>query len=248
MKNRIKCVAVIITVLLSAVTVGCGRTDTINTSSEDSVSSYVSSESVSETSSQAPVTSTEAAQSEPSSETVSSMPASSEETSSETAASKEMSSQTVSSDKQPVSSNVLSSSQPQSSVKDKPEASSSESTNSKPASSNPVQEPASSESPNFGERMDEAEVDRIIAEGIEYAESKGMTWYEDFSVEGSGYYNPAFSGAGAEIFKRDLFYHIDQVYDISVNDPYYKEGNGIAYKIVKGEFEEPGYWYGFVLY
>lgn len=240
MKNRIKCVAVIITVLLSAVTAGCGRGDTM----EDSVSS----ESVSEASSQAPVTSTEAARSDPSSETVSSMPASSEETSSETAASKEMSSQTVSSDKQPVSSNVLSSSQPQSSVKDKPEASSSESTNSKPASSNPVQEPASSESPNFGERMDEAEVDRIIAEGIEYAESKGMTWKDDYTIESSGYYNPAFSGEGAEIFKRDLFYNIDQLYDLATDSERYVEGNFIYYKIVKGEFEEPGYWYGFVLY
>lgn len=106
--------------------------------------------------------------------------------------------------------------------------------------------PVSSTTPLFGEMMDEAVVDAIIAEGIEYANSKGMTWKDNYTVEGNGYYNPAFSGEGAEIFKRDLFYNIDQLYDLP--DDYYVEGDPIYYKIVKGEFDEKGYWYGFVLY
>lgn len=229
MKSKVKYLLVMFAIVLSAIVcVACSSDmDTGNTSSSSEVKDAATEN----------VSSTKVA-SEVSSETVSSKPASSEDTISSDVTSKEVSSQPTSSIPNKT----------QSSVKDKPKATSSKSTNSKPTSSKPVKEPASSESPNFGERMDEAEVDRIIAEGIEYAESKGMTWYEDFSIEGSGYYNPAFSGAGAEIFKRDLFYHIDQLYDIIVNDPYYYEGGGIAYKIVKGEFEEPGYWYGFVLY
>ncbi len=78
------------------------------------------------------------------------------------------------------------------------------------------------------------------------------TWKDDYTVETSGYYNPAFSGEGAEIFKRDLFYYIDQIYHLNVDDPDYDAElyNGCTgyYKIVKGEFSEKGYWYGFVLY
>lgn len=229
MKNKVKYLSILIAVVLFilALTACNSDKDSGNTSSssevKDAVTENVSSVEVS---------------SEVSSETVSSMSASSEDTISSDVTSKEVSSQPTSSVP----------SKTQSSVKDKPKATSSKPANSKPTSSNPVQEPASSESPNFGERMDEAEVDRIIAEGIAYAESKGMTWKDDYTIEGSGYYNPAFSGEGAEIFKRDLFYNIDQVYDIALADEWYVEGNSPYYKIVKGEFEELGYWYGFVLY
>lgn len=108
--------------------------------------------------------------------------------------------------------------------------------------------PVTDDKPNFGDLMDEAVVDAIIAEGIEYANNKGMTWKDDYTVDGNGYYNPAFSGHGEEAFRRDLFYNIDQLYDLSTASERYVEGNYIYYKIVKGEFHEKGYWYGFVLY
>lgn len=229
MKNKVKYLSILIAVVLFilALTACSSDKDSGNTSSSSEVNDAATDN----------VSSVEVS-SEVSSEMTSSKSASSEDTISSDVTSKEVSSQPTSSVP----------SKTQSSVKDKPKATSSKPANSKPTSSNPVQEPSSSESPNFGERMDEAEVDRIIAEGIEYANSKGMTWKDDYTIEGSGYYNPAFSGAGAEIFKRDLFYNIDQLYYLATSSERYVPGNYVYYKIVKGEFEEPGYWYGFVLY
>lgn len=97
--------------------------------------------------------------------------------------------------------------------------------------------------------MTEAEVDQAIQEAIAYAESKGMTWYEGFSIEGSGFYNPANSTFGKAIFWESLVYHVDQLYTISTSEAWYEEGNPIYYKIVKGPIEdEPNAWFGYVLY
>ena len=47
---------------------------------------------------------------------------------------------------------------------------------------------------------------------------------------------------------RDLLYHVDQLYEIALNDPYYS-GGAIAFKIVKGPIEgEENAWFGYVLY
>ena len=181
--------------------------------------------------------------------------------------SSEISSDDVPSSKEEVESKPVSSAQPVSSKVEKP-ASSAQPVSSKvekpvssaqPTSSQPPKVVESSQIPsaeaeseqppsaNWGELMDEAVVDAILAEGIEYANNKGMTWKDDYSIEDSGYYNPAFSGDGAEMFTSDLYYHIDQIYDITAKDPDYYEGCEIYYKIMKGEFKE-GYWYGYVLY
>ena len=106
----------------------------------------------------------------------------------------------------------------------------------------PVEHPAEADG------MSEAEVDEVIAAGIAYAESKGMTWHDGFSIDSSGYYPPAYSMDGAEIMKRDLFYLVDQIYELSVSDSYYVDGNPIYYKIVKGPCKDLGGWFGYVLY
>ncbi len=126
-----------------------------------------------------------------------------------------------------------------------------------PPSSTQASQPAPSEAapssqltaPEGRRPMTEAEVDEVIAEAIAYAESKGMTWYEDFSIEKSGYYLPANSTEGIDIFRRDLFYKVDFLYELSTTESYYKEGNPIYYKIVKGPIEDmEDAWFGYVLY
>lgn len=115
-------------------------------------------------------------------------------------------------------------------------------------SSAPPASSAADDVPEDKRPMTEAEVDQAIQEAIAYAESKGMTWYEGFSIEGSGFYNPANSTFGKAIFWESLVYHVDQLYDIAQNDPYYS-GGPIAFKIVKGPIEdEPNAWFGYVLY
>lgn len=227
MKSKIKYLSAMLTVVfLAIVLTACSSGNDAGNASSEIVSSDESSSEI--------LSSQEAASSEVSSAVSSEIMSSAMTSSKAVTSSSPSSKSTKVESKAEVSLKAPTSSQ----SKPKPVSSQSSKATSKPISDN---------KPDFGELMDEAAVDAIIAEGIEYANSKGMTWYEDFTVEGSGYYNPAFSGDGAEIFKRDLFYHIDQVYDLSVNDSYYKEGNGIAYKVVKGEFEK-GYWYGYVLY
>ncbi len=111
---------------------------------------------------------------------------------------------------------------------------------SEPAPSQPTSSgaaPSQAAIPEGRRPMTEAEVDEVIAEAIAYAESKGMTWYEDFSIEKSGYYNPANSTFGKEIFRKSLLYHVDQLYEISTTESYYEEGNAIYYKIVKVPIE-----------
>lgn len=115
-------------------------------------------------------------------------------------------------------------------------------------SSAPPASSAADDVPEDKRPMTEAEVDQAIQEAIAYAESKGMTWYEGFSIEGSGFYNPANSTFGKAIFWESLVYHVDQLYDIAQNDPYYS-GGPIAFKIVKDPIEdEPNAWFGYVLY
>lgn len=237
MINKIKYLSVMMVLTLSAIAcIACSSGGDIGNTSSENISTDVSDESSSEI-----VSSQEAVSSEVSS-AVSSEIMSSAMTSSKAVTSSSPSS-AVSSKSTKIESKAEVSSKAPTSSQIKPKPVSSQTAKSKPTSS---------EMPLFGELMDEAEVDKIIAEGIEYANSKGMTWKDDYSIEGSGYYNPAFSGEGAEIFKRDLFYNIDQIYHLNVDDPDYdaeKYGGCTGYyKIVKGEFEEPGYWYGFVLY
>ncbi len=98
--------------------------------------------------------------------------------------------------------------------------------------------------------MTEAEVDEVIAEAIAYAESKGFyVWKDSYSIEKNGYYLPANSTEGIDIFRRDLFYKVDYLYQIALEDAYWEEGMIIEYKIVKGPIEDmEDAWFGYVLY
>ncbi len=184
---------------------------------------------------------------EETSSTVSSAPASSEEVTSAPASSEAASSETlppVESEEIPELVCPLASSQTEApaSSQTQPPASSETVSSAPPASS------AADDVPEDKRPMTEAEVDQAIQEAIAYAESKGMTWYEGFSIEGSGFYNPANSTFGKANFWESLVYHVDQLYDIAQNDPYYS-GGPIAFKIVKGPIEdEPNAWFGYVLY
>ena len=170
---------------------------------------------------------------EASSEAVSSAPASSEEVTSAPASSEAASSETlppVESEEIPELVCPLASSQAEApaSSQTQPPASSETVSSAPPASS------AADDVPEDKRPMTEAEVDQAIQEAIAYAESKGMTWYEGFSIEGSGFYNPANSTFGKAIFWESLVYHVDQLYTISTSEAWYEEGNPIYYKIVKG--------------
>lgn len=98
--------------------------------------------------------------------------------------------------------------------------------------------------------MTDAEVDALIAEAIAYAESKGMTWKEEYSLSNDiqGYNPPGNSESGYRACKEMVFYNIDDLQHIANNDTYWKEGMEIWYKIEKGRIEPFEGWFIYVLY
>ncbi len=98
--------------------------------------------------------------------------------------------------------------------------------------------------------MTDAEVDALIAEAIAYAESKGMTWYDEFSLSNDviGYNPPGHSEWGYRACKETVFYNIDDLYQLAVTDNFYAPGNNISYKIEKGRIDSFEGWFIYVLY
>ena len=98
--------------------------------------------------------------------------------------------------------------------------------------------------------MTDTEVDALIAEAIAYAESKGMTWYDAFSLSNDiiGYNPPGHSEWGYRACKETVFYNIDDVYNGVIESPRYQEGNSISYKIEKGRIDPFEGWFIYVLY
>lgn len=98
--------------------------------------------------------------------------------------------------------------------------------------------------------MTDAEVDALIAEAIAYAEGKGMTWYDEFSLSNDviGYNPPGHSEWGYRACKETVFYNIEDVYNGVVESARYQEGNSISYKIEKGRIEPFEGWFIYVLY
>lgn len=115
----------------------------------------------------------------------------------------------------------------------------------------PVQlPPTSSTIPEEDRPMTDAEVDALIEEAIAYAESKGMTWYDAFSLSNDiiGYNPPGHSEWGYRACKETVFYNIDDVCNGVIESPRYQEGNGISYKIEKGRIDPFEGWFIYVLY
>ena len=97
--------------------------------------------------------------------------------------------------------------------------------------------------------MTDTEVDALIAEAIAYAESKGMTGYDAFSLSTDiiGYNPPGHSEWGYRACKETVFYNIDDVYNGVIESPRYQEGS-ISYKIEKGRIDPFEGWFIYVLY
>ncbi len=184
-----------------------------------------------------------------SSETASSEAASSETVSSESVSSEPVSSETVSSEVTvlpPVESEAipelacpLASSQPFSQEQ-------------APTSSAPAASSAASEYvvPEDERPMTDAEVDALIAGAIAYAESKGMTWYDEFSLSNDiiGYNPPGHSEWGYRACKETVLYNIDDLYETAITANFYVPGGSISYKIEKGRIEPFEGWFIYVLY
>ncbi len=98
--------------------------------------------------------------------------------------------------------------------------------------------------------MTEAEVDALIAEAIAYAESKGMTWKDDYSLsnEIQGYNPPGHSEWGYRACKETVLFNIEQLCCVADEDIYWQEGMEIWYKIEKGRIEPFEGWFIYVLY
>lgn len=98
--------------------------------------------------------------------------------------------------------------------------------------------------------MTEAEVDALIAEAIAYAESKGMTWREDYSLsnEIQGYNPPGHSEWGYRACKETVLFNIEQLCRVADEDTYWQEGMEIWYKIEKGQIDPFEGWFIYVLY
>ena len=98
--------------------------------------------------------------------------------------------------------------------------------------------------------MTDAEVDALIAEAIAYAESKGMTWYDEFSLSNDviGYNPPGHSEWGYRACKEMVFYNIDALYEKAITANFYVSGGSISYKIEKGKIDPFEGWFIYVLY
>lgn len=98
--------------------------------------------------------------------------------------------------------------------------------------------------------MTDAEVDALIAEAIAYAESKGMTWKDDYSLsnEVKGYNPPGHSEWGYRACKETTIYNIDDIYNGAIKSMWYQEGDEIFYKIEKGKIDPFEGWFIYVLY
>lgn len=213
------------------------------------VSSEMSSQAVSsapEVSSEVVSASSEAV----SSETISSEPASSENATSEPASSETTSSEVtvlppVESEAVPELACPLASSQPFS--QEQAPASSAPATSSEPPASSAVSEYVV---PEDERPMTDAEVDALIAEAIAYAESKGMTWKDDYSLSNDiqGYNPPGNSESGYRACKEMVFYNIDDLYNLNLNSNFHQEGSSAFYKIEKGRIEPFEGWFIYVLY
>lgn len=222
----------------------CSQMPTEANSSQTATSAATSSQESSEdTASQAssiPVSSAPA-----SSEAVSSAPTSSQAASSAPQASSKPAESKPQASNKPVESSPQVSSKPPAQVSSDPPTSSK--TETPPVKqTNP---PASSAAIPDDERpMTDAEVDALIQEGISYAESLGMTWKDDYSINSSGYDPPAYSDLGYKTCNGTLLFNIDELYQLNLNSNFYYEGASIFYKIAKGKImDDPG-WYIYVLY
>lgn len=98
--------------------------------------------------------------------------------------------------------------------------------------------------------MTDAEVDALIAEAIAYAESKGMTWKEEYSLSNDiqGYNPPGNSESGYRACKEMVFYNIEALYQLNLNSNFYYDGAPIYYKIEKGRIDSFEGWFIYVLY
>jgi len=98
--------------------------------------------------------------------------------------------------------------------------------------------------------MTDAEVDALIEEAIAYAESKGMTWKDDYSLSNGvqGYNPPGNSESGYRACKEMVFYNIDDLYNLNLNSNFHQEGSSAFYKIEKGRIEPFEGWFIYVLY